>query len=79
MGGHLRSDSGSDLPPDEQEWICSVAAAIRTALDDPSVQAEIVGLLCGDEERRARRLRELAVELEGREITMRLGDGGDDA
>jgi hypothetical protein len=75
----VRSDIGRDLPPDEAEWISSVAAAIRTALDDPSVQAEIVGLLCGDEERRQRRLKELAAELEGRELTMRLGDGGDDA
>jgi hypothetical protein len=55
-----------------------VAAAIRTALDDPTVRAEIVGLLIGDDERRQRRLAELATELEGTELTMRLANGNDD-
>ena len=69
----------SSLPPDDdrEAWISSVAAAIRNALNDPSVQAEIVGLLTGEDERRQRRLRELAAELEGRELTMRLGRDND--
>jgi hypothetical protein len=77
MGGHLHSDSGSDLPPDKQEWISSVAAAIRNALDDPTARREIVGLLTGEDERRQRRLDQLACELEGKELTIRLGS--DDA
>jgi vacuolar-type H+-ATPase subunit E/Vma4 len=78
MGGHVRSDSGSDLPPNEREaWITSVAAAIRKALDDPTVRREIVAVLTGEDERRQRRLDQLACELEGEELTVRLGS--DDA
>jgi hypothetical protein len=78
MGGHVRSGSGSDLPPNEREaWISSVADAIRTALDDPTVRREIVGLLTGEDERRRRRLEQLACELDGKELTIRLGS--DDA
>jgi hypothetical protein len=79
MGGHLHSDSGSDLPPDKQEWISSVAAAIRTALDDPTVRREIVDLLTGEDERRQRRLQQLATELDGMEITLRLGSDDGEA
>jgi hypothetical protein len=81
MGGHLRSDSGSDFPPDDsrEEWITTVAAAIRKALDDPTVRREIVGLLSGEDERRQRRLDQLACELDGKELTIRLGNESDDA
>jgi hypothetical protein len=61
-----------------EEWISEVAAAIRRALNDPAVRAEIVTLLCGEEERRQRRLAELATELQRMESTMRVGDGTDD-
>jgi hypothetical protein len=46
-----------DLPPNDSRevWISDVAAAIRRALDDPAVRAEVVTLLCGEEERRQRR------------------------
>jgi vacuolar-type H+-ATPase subunit E/Vma4 len=79
MGGHVRSDSGSDLPPDDdrEAWISKVAEAIRNALDDPTVRQEIVGLLTGEDERRRRRLDQLACELEGKELIIRLGS--DDA
>jgi hypothetical protein len=71
----MHSDAGSPLPPDDEReaWIQSVAGAIRRALDDPNVRCEIVGLLCGDDERRQRRLTELTTELDGMELTMRLG------
>jgi hypothetical protein len=55
------------LPPDD------LGAAIRRALNDPAVRREIVSLLCGDEDRRERRLAQLAQELDGMEYTMRLG------
>jgi vacuolar-type H+-ATPase subunit E/Vma4 len=76
MGGHVRSDSGSDLPPDDsrEAWITSIADAIRTALDDPAVRREIVGVLTGEDERRQRRLDQLACKLEGKELTIRLGN-----
>jgi hypothetical protein len=67
------------LPPDDvREWIDKAAIQLRSALNDPAVRREIVGLLCGDDERRQRRLAELATELEGMELTMRLGNGNDD-
>jgi hypothetical protein len=71
--------STASLPLDDvREWIAETAAVLRSALNDPTVRAEIVGLLIGDDERRQRRLAELATELEGTELTMRLGNGNDD-
>jgi hypothetical protein len=71
--------SGSSLPPDEErkQWVSSVAEAIRNALDDPAVRREIVAVLTGEDERRQRRLDQLACELDGKELTTRLE--GDDA
>jgi vacuolar-type H+-ATPase subunit E/Vma4 len=67
------------LPPDDdrEAWISSVAEAIRNALNDPTVRREIVDLLTGEDERRQRRLDQLACELDGKELTIRLGS--DDA
>jgi hypothetical protein len=79
MEGDMHSDSGSPLPPDDEReaWIADVATAIRNALDDPAVRHEITNLLAGEDERRQRRLQQLATELDRMEITIRLGS--DDA
>jgi hypothetical protein len=62
----FRGDGSS--PPDD------LGAAIREALNNPAVRAEIAGLLTGEQERRQRRLAELAAEIRQREITIRLED-----
>jgi hypothetical protein len=76
-----RNECGStaSLPPDDvREWIDKAAIQLRDALAIPQVRARVVELLCGDDERRQRRLAELATELEGMELTMRLENGNDD-
>jgi hypothetical protein len=72
MGESEFPEEGRSLPPDVREWIDNVARQLREALAIPAVRAEISELLTGDEKRRARRLREVAAELEGREVTIRL-------
>jgi hypothetical protein len=64
----------NSLPPDVQEWIDKTAAELRDALNDPVTRAEICALLTGEQEQRQRRLAELATELQGMELTMRLGN-----
>ena len=70
----MSGDVPDSIPPDDgrEAWTRTVAASIRRALDDPAVRAEVVSLLCGDDERRQRRLDQLAAELDGMELTMRL-------
>jgi hypothetical protein len=52
-----------------------LAEAIRAALADPAVRAEIAALAVGDDERRKRRLAELERELAQHELTwQRKGD-----
>jgi hypothetical protein len=57
-----------------EAWIERHAAELRRVLRDPQVRAEVVALLGGDdqEQRRQRRLAELATELDGMELTLRL-------
>jgi hypothetical protein len=76
MGGHVRSDSGSDLSPDDEReaWIQRNAAMLRGALAEPATRARVMQLLTGETERRTRRLAELATELDRMEITIRLGN-----
>jgi hypothetical protein len=45
----LRSDSGSDLPPDVQEWITATTAQLQDTLANPTVRARLLELLCGDD------------------------------
>jgi hypothetical protein len=54
MGGHLRSESASDLPPDNQReaWIRRNAAVLRRALLLPVTRMRVVELLNGEEQRR---------------------------
>jgi hypothetical protein len=57
-----------------EQWIARHAAEIRAVLADAGVRDEVLGLLGGDdqEQRRQRRLAELATELDGMELTLRL-------
>jgi hypothetical protein len=78
-GGNMTTASNeggstSPFPPDDvREWIEKTATELRSALANPAVCSRVVELLCGDDERRARRFAELATELEGMELTMRRG------
>jgi hypothetical protein len=54
-----------------------LAEAIRTALADPAVRAEIAALVLGDDERRKRRLAELQAELDQHELTWQRRDNSD--
>jgi hypothetical protein len=64
-------------PPDVDEWIRQNAAVLRNALMEPTTRARILDLLTGGDERRQRRLEEVAAELDGTEITMQLGKDDD--
>ena len=68
-----RSPQGQVMEAREQ-WIARHAAEIRAVLADAGVREEVLGLLGGDdqEQRRLRRLAELATELDGMELTLRL-------
>jgi hypothetical protein len=73
----MESMSGNvpgSIPPDDarEAWIRTVAESIRAALDNPAVRREITNLLTGDDERRQRRLEQLACELDGKELTLKL-------
>lgn len=63
------------LPPDDkrEEWIAQHAKALQQALGNPEIRARIASLLVDDDARRQRRLAELAKELDGTELTIRLG------
>jgi hypothetical protein len=52
---------------------------LRTALAEPATRTRVMQLLTGDDEqeRRQRRLAELATELDGMELTIRLGKDDD--
>jgi hypothetical protein len=67
--------SGS-LPPDDERdrWIQRNASELQRALANPAVRAELLALLGGDvdQQRRQRRLAELAQELDGMEVTWKL-------
>jgi hypothetical protein len=50
MGGHLRSDFGSDLPPDDvREWITRTAIELRATLANPAVRSRVIELLNGSD------------------------------
>jgi hypothetical protein len=56
-------------------WVASTAAALRAALADPAVRAELADLLGGtDPARQARRLELARRELASMELRMRLAE-----
>jgi hypothetical protein len=66
------------LPPDHlgAEWIERNAAMVRQALGNPKVRARVIALATGDDEKRKRRARleELERELDGMQVTWRIGE-----
>jgi hypothetical protein len=59
-----------------EEWVTHNAAAARRALLHPSVRAELLGLLGGDdnERRRQRRLEEARRDLASMELRLKLAE-----
>jgi hypothetical protein len=59
-----------------ERWIGETAAAIRAALQDPAVRADLAALLIGDHQdvKRRRWLAEAAEELAGFELTWQRRD-----
>jgi hypothetical protein len=52
-----------------------LTAAIRAALADPSIRANVAALLTGEDDARKRRLAELQEELAGMELRWGRADG----
>ena len=69
--------SDDSLPPDVAAWIERHAVMLRDVLHEPMTRARILDLLTGEEERRQRRLDQLAHELNGKEFTLRIGSDDD--
>jgi hypothetical protein len=55
---------------ERRQWIESMAADLRAALDDPAVRADVAVLLVGDPQdvKRRRRLEDVREELSGYEL-----------
>lgn len=63
-----------------EQWIERHAAGLRTLLADARIHVDVLALVAGDpaKERRRRRLKALADELQDMEVTWRIG-GGEEA